>query len=1494
MNTSRLRFRVAGLSVVSLVLLSVILVYVFQNKVSTSESKLPHKSTRYAFPQLPMCFEKNMGQASSGEAFLFRNQAFMLSLYPDKAIMALRQSTGSDRAFQKPMSSSVTMSLVNANQHAKSVGLNEVVTRSNYLTGNDPSRWLLAIPNYEKVQFTAIYPGIDMVYYGHNGELEYDFNIAPGVNPGLIALRFGKETDVKLDGNGDLVFQVGYGSITLQAPIAYQEINGVRKLVQASYSPHDNLTYGFEVGEYDPSVHLVIDPVLDYSTYMTYDATDIAVDNDGYIYITGDAGDAYVTKLEPDGSAALYTTYLGGDLADFGLGIAVDNEGYIYVTGETQSDNYPTVNAVQEDFGGMLWVDGDAFVTKLNPDGSTFVYSTYLGGEIEDTGRDIAVDNSGNAYVTGVTLSSDFPVANAMFSNNSGIYDAFVTKINADGSAFVFSTYLGGSNNEEGNGIAVDNDQNIYITGQTFSEDFPTVNAYQEAELTGFDAFVTKINAQGTSLVFSTYLTGVGNDPGLSHVDKGTAIAVDGSGNVYIAGTTSSQDFPVKNAVQPDYGGGSQDGFVTKFTADGSTLEFSTYLGGGNYEDNLNIALDSEGNVFVTGSTQSTDFPTEQPFQSFLKGSGDAFVTGISSDGLAILFSTFLGGSGFDNGKGIAIKQGGDLYVSGYTGSQDFPTVSPLFISGGGFISKIELGQDEEMFVVQVLEDSLNHDPEPIAFTKMDIYHVDISKPNDPFIYFETQSTNKDGLLHLPASAFEPGRPFLVRTKAYSKPAVKTGHEFVNDKKYDVYVDNLHIDNTGKIHAAYLVTNINDTTRTFMEHSWVGLNLVVSIEWPASDDYVNSLKSAYSNASKYMYDVTNGQARLQKIALYDDKSNWENSDVKVRAKNTEWPRSHVAFGVVDGIVVDELEKYVYLPPIFFGSVAKDINNIFNDPLNPDTYMNYEVFVHELGHYVFGFFDEYKSKDGTRVYPNKEGTQPRINFGFMDGSSDRQDPMNSEMSAFESPEYEVTAQFQERDSTCWEYFRGKFRSTGGAVRAEFHSPKLLRLSAGEIVEGPLNGELGVGSVLEIVDKTGPAGNGRLEYLVKDSDGEPKPGASVRISKPGNTFIWEGKTVLSGANRGKIKLFTAQPGDRLFFSLTENPSNYMYLETVAEPQGTRKSKNSTQGSANEVILKRVQGNFRLLSEVKFTASGSLEYNTFSNLNFSTLPTLQIFQDENTTEEFSMASFAGGYTIDVPDSAGRGGALAKFKALDSAGTSFFILQDLNVLELNKNSYHLVPSENSLEMWLDPESQNLTALAILGSNYPAPVTGLPDSMLLASPVFAFNQQPVNEGLFAQVRFLYDADTLIASNPDAVTIYHWKDGWQAMPTSVNTEHSYASTRIEEPGFYAAFLDLTQTFVLSNEDRDAIHTGVPKGFALHQNYPNPFNPVTTIPYSLPRNSFVQLRVYNLMGQEVAKLVDGIKPAGEYEVKFNAGHLPSGVYLYQLQVEGFVQTMKMIY
>jgi hypothetical protein len=473
--------------------------------------------------------------------------------------------------------------------------------------------------------------------------------------------------------------------------------------------------FGFAVATYDPTQPLIIDPVLSYSTYLGgtgYDyANSIAVDSSGNAYVTGftygldfptasafqssnrGAPEAFVAKLSAAGTALLYSTYLGGSGEDYGLRIRVDTAGNAYVAGYTNSTDFPTANALQASSGGGY----DAFLAMLNAAGSALVYSTYLGGSGQDYAYGLALDSTGAAYLAGFTSSTNFPVTAGapQTAFGAGPYKAFVAKIAASGASLAYSTYLGGDREDYAAGIAVDAFQAAYVTGYTNSASFPTVNAFQPNPGGGtcggapcFDAFVTKLNPGGSAIGYSTYLGGEGGDYGYD-------IAVDSTGSAYATGYTTSALFPVTTGGFQRINGGAYDAFVTKLNATGSGLVYSTYLGGQGAETGYGIAVDSTGQALITGYTSSANFPLASPWQLASGGLHDAFVTKLISSGSTLTFSTYLGGSLYDYGRGIAVDSSGNAYVAGGTFSTDFPTTSAALqrVYGDGaydaFITKI-------------------------------------------------------------------------------------------------------------------------------------------------------------------------------------------------------------------------------------------------------------------------------------------------------------------------------------------------------------------------------------------------------------------------------------------------------------------------------------------------------------------------------------------------------------------------------------------------------------------------------------------------------------------------------------------------------------------------------------------------------------------------------------------------------------------------------------
>jgi len=577
----------------------------------------------------------------------------------------------------------VSVTLVGANPCPRVAGENAVSHKSHYFLGNDPAGWRRGVSSYEAIVFEDIYDGIDLKYYSEGSQLEYDLVVWPGADVARIEIAYDGIESLSIRESGELSAETTWGTLTELAPVVYQVVGERCVRVGCAFRRVSERSFGFALGaDYDPAFPVVIDPALLFATYLGGGAVDeayaIAVDGDENIYVTGRtysanfptasatqgfAGiyDVFVTKFDRWGGL-VYSTYIGGGGGDTGYGIAVDDDGCAYVTGATASVYFPTKNPYKD---GPLTCDGDAFVTKLGAAGDSLVFSTYLGGADVDWGRAIAVDDLGYVYVGGQTQSSDYPALNA-YQTFQGIRDACVTKFYPAGSSLVYSTCVGGSGIENTWDMALGADGSVYVTGETQSADYPTVNAYQ-TDRPNQDVFLSKLHVTGDSLVYSTYLGG-------NLMDVGTGVAVDGVGCAYVTGWTQSTDFPLVNNYQ--WNMNFDDVFVTKFNATGDNVVYSTYLGGNSYEIAWAIEVDAAGHAYVAGWTRSTDFPTQDPYQTH-QDTTDAFLAKLNATGNGLDFGTYLGGSGADEAWALALGAAGNAYVAGRTQSTDFPTYNP-------------------------------------------------------------------------------------------------------------------------------------------------------------------------------------------------------------------------------------------------------------------------------------------------------------------------------------------------------------------------------------------------------------------------------------------------------------------------------------------------------------------------------------------------------------------------------------------------------------------------------------------------------------------------------------------------------------------------------------------------------------------------------------------------------------------------------------------------
>jgi len=748
-----------------------------------------------AYGKLPIRFEPNVGQAPADVRYLAHEAGYSIALTEKGAILDLAPApSGKSRPkLRHPGIGptelwTVKVGLVDANRHPQMLAERRQSSFSNYFIGRDASKWQSNVANYAAVRYQQVYPGVDWIVYGNPQRLEYDLDLAPHADLATIKLEFAHASRLALDANGDLLVGIGHRTIRQLKPVVYQRTaTGEKQFVEAAYVLRHRQV-AFALGNYDRDRDLVIDPAIVYSTYLGGsgevgggdgdDALALAVDGQGDAYITGrtysvdfplahplqatnktgrPAAASFVSKIAADGSSLVYSTYIGGGDGVFANAIAVDRKGCAYVAGSTISKDFPTVRPLQRELRGQL---GNAFVTKLNPAGSALVYSTFLG-EGDADALAIAVDGAGSAYVAGSSSSADFPTVKAFQKIYKGATDpsqqrilpnAFVAKLDPAGDALVYSTFLGGSganarkvtniagDGDEVKAIAVDSSGSAYVAGITGSDDFPTLHPLQGRNRSGITGFVTKFNASGAGLVYSTFL---GGSTGVSMV---RAIAVDETGAAYVAGVTASRDFPMVRPLQASNRAPSASncddgentvlgkrrvvncgtGFVAKLNADGSKLLFSTYLGGtgrvdvgaghltgpipysmsrftyrNGFGDAVNaIAVDKSHNVYVGGVTASPNLRLVAPVQTFTKrpkagSSGDpfgglyaGFITEFGADGASVLFSSYLGGTDDNELNALAIDAAGNIYVAGTTGSDDYPTVKPL--------QKVNLGYLDE------------------------------------------------------------------------------------------------------------------------------------------------------------------------------------------------------------------------------------------------------------------------------------------------------------------------------------------------------------------------------------------------------------------------------------------------------------------------------------------------------------------------------------------------------------------------------------------------------------------------------------------------------------------------------------------------------------------------------------------------------------------------------------------------------------------------------
>jgi hypothetical protein len=759
-------------SIIYLVLFLIVFSLVTPNSMAQTSKEITQKnSIDTAWAQLPSLFEASQ-EPDGSPLFMTRGKGYFLTINNTGHVLELYTPELDGNNVSK---STIQMNLVGAQSHHVH-GNKPFLGKINYLIGNDKNKWKSHVNSYSEVVAAAVYPGIDLRYYSAQQKLEYDFIVAPKTNPDSIRLAFEGIDSISINSDGNLMLSTKQGDIHHQKPVIYQIINGQRVHVEGHYSlfipsekPHNEIAQqvGFTIGKYNDNYPLIIDPILDYASYIGGSGPDqgssIAVDTAGNIYITGTSfstslpiqtpyqdtlmgrSDIFIAKFNPSGDTLLFATYLGGQDYDKATGISIDAIGNIVLTGTTRSHDFPIKNAIQGSYGGGT---SDAFVSKFNADGSELLFSSYIGGQDQDDGYGIAIDSQNDIYITGETSSNDFPLNNAYQPRQSGHADAYVVKFNSEGSQKIYASYLGGSSYDSARSIAVDSRGFATITGITYSQDFPVYNALQ-ADIGGnSDAFISQLNADGTALKYSTYLGGASEDQGLD-------IAIDNQNNAVIVGQTGNwfalsqqNNFPTKNALQTQ-GSGLQDGFFSKISADGDELVFSSYFGGEKDDALTSIAIDDQANLILLGTTESTTgLPVINALQQTLQGNAsDVYIAKIDNEGATTLFASYFGGSKNDKGLAIAVKDQ-TLYMTGTTASDsDFPSknaLQPLF--GGGvddmFIAKIGMGNNLNLTVDSISPFYVNMNSHQLfTVTGSNLANAEIVSSNTGLTIFDVSSS---------------------------------------------------------------------------------------------------------------------------------------------------------------------------------------------------------------------------------------------------------------------------------------------------------------------------------------------------------------------------------------------------------------------------------------------------------------------------------------------------------------------------------------------------------------------------------------------------------------------------------------------------------------------------------------------------------------------------------------------------------------------------------
>jgi len=705
------------------------LVFAFNTSDEAQKEQILKQAYRVQVP-----FIENRGQVESKEV-RFYAKTFGGTIFVEQSGVLTYHLPASDKK-------GVVIKEILTQKWINAKGLEPSPTRVNYFIGNDKSNWRTNIPTYGSISLGEIYRGIELKLKAYGNNVEKLFTVSPGGDAQAMRIKMKGARGLKVTDGGELEVLTELGTIKFTKPIAYQEAGGKKDTVEVAYALHEGNVYGFNVGDYDKNRPLIIDPLLA-GTFIGGSDSDlgysIALDSSRNVYVTGETAfsdfpttpggydtnfnggrDVFVSKLDNNLSSLLASTFIGGSNWDGGLSISLDSGGNVYVTGWTLSSDYPTIFGCY-DTSHNGWTD--VFVSKLDNSLSSLVASTFIGGSGYDYGNSIALDSGGNVYVTGETESTGYPTIFGCYDTSfNGGYDVFVSKLDSTLGSLLESTFIGGSNSDRGNSIALDSGGHVYVTGYTVSTDYPTIFGCYDTSFNGGynDVFVSKLNGSLSSLLASTFIGG-------SDQDEGNSIALDSGGNVYVTGWTFSSDYPTVFGCYDTGHNGSQDVFVSKLDSTLGSLLEGTFIGGSDSDYGNSIVIDSGGNVYVTGETKSTDYPTPGGYDTSNNGRGDVFVSKLNNTLISLLAGTFIGGSNDDYGESIALDSGGNVYVTGWTFSTDYPTIFGCYdtsYNGGQDVLVSKLDSNLSVFVTDI---EANGSDGPITITTTDVLTVTVS-----------------------------------------------------------------------------------------------------------------------------------------------------------------------------------------------------------------------------------------------------------------------------------------------------------------------------------------------------------------------------------------------------------------------------------------------------------------------------------------------------------------------------------------------------------------------------------------------------------------------------------------------------------------------------------------------------------------------------------------------------------------------------------------------